>query len=76
MGGQQQVVIPVKVPSVEIMCGSHAMRLQAMVPLQSNASRKASVCLPLRHKSSAPVRIVYERIIVSSILNLLRAFSE
>jgi len=47
MGGQQQVLIPVKVPSVEIMCGSHAMRLQAMVPLQSYGmlpEKRASVC--------------------------------
>ena len=37
---------------------------------------KTAAFQALSYKSSPPVRVAHERIIVSSILNLLRAFSE
>jgi hypothetical protein len=46
------------------MCGSNAQW----------SRRRAFLVLP--YKSSPSVRVAHERIIVSSILNLLRAFSE
>ena len=41
-----------------------------------NASTKPRARLALPYKSGRPVRDAHERIIVSSILNLLRAFRE